>query len=851
MKISNFILLIACALVSLTSRAQQVMQTIRLNNGQTIHYLVSEIDSMTFPSGNVTIHLSPELDQTLTISSIDSGYFEPNNRLHSCGVDYVHNQDLNYGTMTDQEGNQYKTITIGQKVWMAENLNTASYQNGDPIESGLWHYFNNDPANACPYGKLYSEAVTIDSRNVCPTGWHMPSYVEWQELALTADPSYVPSNPTNVAGAALKSTGTIENNNGLWLAPNEGATNAFGFSAVPSGYFFIPESTFYNLNSEAAYWVAGGARLSEHVFSYDTSIFPFGDVVDSYYYSIRCISDTLANGLLPGCMNPDACNYNALATVDDGNCHITGEACNDNLSGTTNDAWTSSCDCAGEAALGAPHTCGAPSIHNPDLTYGTMTDQEGNTYKTIEIGNQKWMAENLNTTTYRNGDAIEPTDFNYYYDNTDFACPYGALYNWYAINDYRHVCPTGWHEPSASEWGELINTADPASGGGVNPNTASIALRSAGTIEAGNGVWYEYFNIYSATNSTGFSAIAGGADVGGYWDYMGSYSIFWAHEVNPVAIDIDNTVTDAMLVPVDASILTNKFSARCINDTLNNGVISIPGCMSVGACNFNPNATIDDGSCFSVGESCSDGLGGTANDTYQPDCMCSGDTIITTSHSCGAEHLHNPDITYGSITDIEGNSYKTVVIGTQEWMAENLKTSAFNNGDPIELENNYDNWFAVNAPLHCDYFEYYTNTPDASLNCPFGKYYNRYAIMDSRSVCPTNWHVPSDDDWNTLINYLDPNANGGANPNAVGDALKAAGTMEVGNGYWHEPATEATNTSGFSAIAGYNSYIWSSSPSPFSTDYGTTRAFSSGSSSVFISDTNDPHQGASVRCVHD
>jgi hypothetical protein len=81
--------------------------------------------------------------------------------------------------------------------------------------------------------------------------------------------------------------------------------------------------------------------------------------------------------------------------------------------------------------------------------------------------------------------------------------------------------------------------------------------------------------------------------------------------------------------------------------------------------------------------------------------------------------------------------------------------------------------------------------------------------------------------------------------------LKAAGTVEVGNGYWHEPATAATNNSGFSVIAGYNAIIWSSSPSEFITDYGTSRVFSAGSSSVSIGATNSPQQAGSVRCVHD
>ena len=117
----------------------------------------------------------------------------------------------------------------------------------------------------------------------------------------------------------------------------------------------------------------------------------------------------------------------------------------------------------------AEHTCGTLNVHNPDLIYGTMTDQEGNVYKTIVIGTQEWMAENLNTGVYRNGDAIV-TDldnaawgattsgaWSYYNNDASFACPYGKLYNWFACTDSRGLCPTGWHVPSDAEWTTLTN----------------------------------------------------------------------------------------------------------------------------------------------------------------------------------------------------------------------------------------------------------------------------------------------------------------------------------------------------------------------------------------------------------
>jgi len=166
-------------------------------------------------------------------------------------------------------------------------------------------------------------------------------------------------------------------------------------------------------------------------------------------------------------------------------------------------------------------------------------------------------------------------------------------------------------------------------------------------------------------------------------------------------------------------------------------------------------------------------------------------TTGTTLHTCGAPNVHNPDLTYGSMTDQEGNVYKTIVIGTQEWMAENLNTSIYRNGDEISsLYTDYefaDAWVATTAgawaiPLSYEY-------------CPYGKLYNWYACVDARELCPIGWHVPSDSDWTILISFLDPNFDGQQLTSASGGFMKSVGTS-----WWDADNTGATNSSGFSAI---------------------------------------------------
>jgi uncharacterized protein (TIGR02145 family) len=170
-----------------------------------------------------------------------------------------------------------------------------------------------------------------------------------------------------------------------------------------------------------------------------------------------------------------------------------------------------------------------------------------------------------------------------------------------------------------------------------------------------------------------------------------------------------------------------------------------------------------------------------------------GQTGIT-AHSCGATNVHNPDKTYGSMTDQQGNVYKTIVIGTQEWMAENLKTTIYRNGNAIANVIDGNQWAGLSTGAWCNYEN------NSQYDCPYGKLYNWYAVADPRNVCPTGWHVPTDAEWSVLINYLDPNADGGNNiTNNAGGKLKSTGLQ-----YWLSPNQDATNETGFSGLPAGN-----------------------------------------------
>jgi uncharacterized protein (TIGR02145 family) len=232
-------------------------------------------------------------------------------------------------------------------------------------------------------------------------------------------------------------------------------------------------------------------------------------------------------------------------------------------------------------------------------------------------------------------------------------------------------------------------------------------------------------------------------------------------------------------------------------------------------------------------------------------------TTGTTLHRCGAANVHNPELTYGSMVDQEGQVYKTIIIGSQEWMAENLNTSSYRNGDPISGPLNNTEW-ANTAATSQGAWAYFNN--DAQYACPYGRLYNWFACVDSRGLCPVGWHVPTITEWTTLLNYLDPAANGGNTfPNNAGGQIKSAGTLSSGNGYWEAPNENGFNSSGFSGlpagqrygIGGYNfigfgAFWWSSTNTD---DLFASHVYLSYFNGTGFTGSEGMRFGLSVRCI--
>jgi len=138
----------------------------------------------------------------------------------------------------------------------------------------------------------------------------------------------------------------------------------------------------------------------------------------------------------------------------------------------------------------------------------------------------------------------------------------------------------------------------------------------------------------------------------------------------------------------------------------------------------------------------------------------------------------------GTVKDVEGNTYPTIKIDDQWWMAENLTTTKFRGGDDIPNVTGQGEWANLQDAAYCN------SGNDPVIAEDYGRLYNWHAVTDGRKICPEGWHVSNDDDWSTLIDFLGGNQ-------VAGGKLK-----QTGNEYWNNPNSDATNESGFSALPG-------------------------------------------------
>lgn len=452
----------------------------------------------------------------------------------------------------------------------------------------------------------------------------------------------------------------------------------------------------------------------------------------------------------------------------------------------------------------------------PEITYDTVTDIDGNVYRVLVIGNQEWLAENLKVTRYRNGDPIlnvrDNTDWEQtnegaycYYDNEHANyLVYGNLYNWFAVTDPRGLAPEGWHVATDEDWNELeihlgMNVYEKEKTGyrGESENTGGkLKIKGISLWEAPN---------TGALNSVYFSALPAGNRLtpGIHFIYLWERTTFWTATEDNTDFAFHRTLFhDNGYIYRWQYAKTGGFAVRCVrNKELTYGNLS--GSI------YEEGTTIPiSGTVLTIGnlKDTTDSAG-----SYSFDNIESGEQRIiaerdsyfvlcdTIEVQTGTNEL-DFSLTrqqLGSVTDIDGNVYQTLIIGELEWMIENLKVTRYQNGDLIPEIVNSEEWSNISTGARCSYDN------DETIVDEYGYLYNWHSVIDERGLAPEGWRVATDNDFKQLERFtgmteLDINITGerGLYANS-GGKLK-----DSGQDHWIDQGPSATNESGFTAIPG-------------------------------------------------
>ncbi len=461
----------------------------------------------------------------------------------------------------------------------------------------------------------------------------------------------------------------------------------------------------------------------------------------------------------------------------------------------------------------------------------TVTDVDGNTYNTVQIGTQCWMKENLKTTKYRNGTNITfpGTNNTAWQTNTAgaYAWPmndigwksaYGALYNWYAVTNANGICPDGWHTPTNDEWTVLtgfVGGTDSPNGNKLKSCRQEYSPLGGDCSTSEHPRWAEdYQGDNYGTDNFGFSAHAAGfrsdeSDLGsvGYDGLWWSSTNFDTNEAWYRAL----TYYQGEIYGYDYSYSKNfGMSVRCIKS--DGSQATIPTVTTTAITNIATTTTTSGGNVTNDG-----GLQVTARgvcwSTYQNPTIANSKTtdgsgtgsftsLITgltanTTYFVRAYATNSAGTAYGnelslstlamscpsSFTDSRDSKvYTAVLIGNQCWMKQNLNIGTRIEGTTEQTNN-------ATIEKYC-----YNNT---EANCTtYGGLYQWNEMMQYsttpgvKGICPTGWHLPTDADWTTLTTYLG------------GESVSGGRMKETGTTHWASPNTGATNSSGFTALPG-------------------------------------------------
>jgi uncharacterized protein (TIGR02145 family) len=778
------------------------------------------------------------------------------------------NAQQNDVPVTDVEGNTYQTIKYGDQIWMGENLRTETYNDGTAIPSDQYWWYDDDKtaAIAGQMGALYSY-YTVETHNVCPVGWHVPTREEFSKLLnFLADNGYNYDGTTG--GGGKKLARSMADNAANWTSPLFVATNTSNFAAQPAGY--LKDGVFSN-KGKAAFWRTNTPYIryfdnelaqekyqikGSYVFELSgTGDSPVGDYLEHHTagVAIRCIKNSsdwvtdMQIKSMPAKTNyvqGEHLSYSGLIitlTYEDTSTKDLVYSDFENFGITCSRA--DGLALSGDQEIEITHTETNRTVTIPitvaanNSRYGLVADSEGNTYKTITIGNQEWMAENLRATKYNDGTALQEVTADATWVNTTSPAyswmeydrnyaetyTYGTHYNYYVIEN-GEVCPAGWTVPTEKDWKTLIaylsdnnysytGNKNESFGNGLGKALAiETGAWKAGGLSIGD-IGY----LQNTNNSSGFSAIPAEYKSPGSGTLSDSkQDAYWWTSSNGICYHLGYGYSG-----ITGTSMGNKAGVpiRCIKETddrvVSISIINAPDITSyntgeildltgleVKLTRKNGNAEIVKYEDFTTDEFRLTPTAGkpvtaaisTINIKYWPSAVETDFAISVVDN-----------FSQGAVSDVDGNTYQTITIGNQEWMSENLRTTTLNDGTAIDNITDYTQWDNSTGPAYC----WFDNN---SLNKnSYGALYNAYTI-ETEKLCPAGWHVPVQDEWKQLFEYLDNNnySYDGSTGNSPASAKK--GKALASRHIWQTNSASGmvgnnlslNNTTGFNAVpAGY------------------------------------------------
>jgi uncharacterized protein (TIGR02145 family) len=508
----------------------------------------------------------------------------------TCANEYISVTGCGGQTSLTYDGLTYDLVEIGGQCWFADNLATNQYRNGDLIPSvldnpdwvnitnGVQANYNFSQVTDITYGKLYNWYTTIDSRGLCPSGWHVPTDCEWMYLE-----DFVGMSESNQESAGWRGNeGGALKSITMWEAPNSGSSNSSGFEGLPGGY--LGNGNYFDIGSYGYWWSSSENNSSEawnRVLAYGYTGIARAGYNKVNVFNIRCLRDEINSQTL-GCTDASACNFLVNANQDDGSCLYVNTTCDDGNANTINDVIGSDCQCAGtlvsagglgSQVLPGNNTCANEYISVTGCNGETSLTYDGRTYDLVEIGGQCWFADNLATDQYRNGDLIPTGLDNTTWQNTtagayaiynndpanDFT--YGKLYNWFTTVDTRGLCPVGWHVPTDCEWmyleGSLgMSLSDQSIVGMRGSNQGGVLKSTSGWLSPN----------FGANNNSGFTALPAGSRSGGYQG-LGSYGYWWCSTSNSINKSFGRAIYNFdSIIDRWADFKYMGYSVRCLKD---------------------------------------------------------------------------------------------------------------------------------------------------------------------------------------------------------------------------------------------------------------------------------------------